>query len=210
MLHYALLLIFFLSGPELFAQDERYYRKMLSGDLGKTIPAESGVREINVSGDAYLIDLNNDGIEERLIPQKRDGVDWLEIQNSSLQSIFSAKLFTMGANGHLFRIKMVALNAKVKALILFLDEGVTQGGRLESQGVIYLLSFENNDLSTLKLQRGARFFHEVKAQREQYYRRAYNVNVYDIDKDGEREIVIEYHHIQRIFKYAGLGDWRVF
>lgn len=210
MLHYLLLLTFFFPGPALLAQDERDYRKMLSGGLAQVTPEQDGVRDFTVSGDSYLLDLNGDGIEERLIPQKRNGVDWLDIQDSSQKSIFSAKLFSTGSHSHLFRIKIVNLTPKVKVLILFLDEGSTLGGKLESQGIIYLLSFENNDFSTMKLTKSAKFFHEQKAQREQYFRRAYNVNIYDIDKDGEREIVIEYQHIQRVYKYAGYGDWIIF
>ncbi|MFA7614127.1 MAG: hypothetical protein WCY48_07800 [Candidatus Caldatribacteriota bacterium] len=209
MPHYVILLLFFLSSSALMAQDERYFRKMLSGDLVKKADIADGLPKFFVSADPYLMDLNGDGIEERIIPQKRDGVDWLEIQDSSHNVIFSAKLPSTGVHSHLFRIKMVALNSKVKTLILFLDEGYTHGGKFEAQGMIYLVSFENNDLTTLKLREGAKFFHEVHAQREQYYRRGYKVNVYDIDLDGDREIVVTYRHIQRIFKYAGHGDWKI-
>ncbi|HLT22565.1 MAG TPA: hypothetical protein VKZ84_03945, partial [Bacteriovoracaceae bacterium] len=117
MLHYVFLLTFFLTSTGLMAQDERYYRKMLSGDLGKKEEIEDGLQKFFVSGDAYLLDLNGDGIDERIVPQKRDGVDWIEIQDSSQRAIFSGKLFTTGANGHIFRIKVVNLNPKVKVLI---------------------------------------------------------------------------------------------
>lgn len=209
MLRYLILFVFFLTSHRLQAQDERYYRDMLAGDLVKKEGSAEPPRFF-VAGDAYLIDLNSDGIEERIIPQKRDGVDWIEIQDSSHNVLFSGKLLNSGADSHLFRIKFVYLTPKVKVLILFFDEGVTRGRKIEAQAITYLISFENNDLSTMKMQKGARFFHEVKAQRDQYFRRSYDVNVFDVDLDGEREITIEYQHIQRIFKYAGNGDWRIY
>ena len=210
MAQLSVLFIIFLISTNLWGQDERYYRKMLSGGLAISEKSVDSVPKFQVSGPAYLVDLNGDGIEERIIPEKRDGVDWLKIEDSSFSTIFETKIFATGANSHLYKVKLASLNTRVKVLILFLDEGTTEGAKLESYGKISLLSFENNNLSSMKFQEGARFYHEFKGQREQYSRRSYNVNVYDIDKDGEREVVVEYQHIQRVFKYAGFGEWRIF
>ena len=210
MAQFTLLLLIFLISGNLKAQDERYYRKMLSGGYAKPEKLVDRVPRFFVSGPAYLVDLNGDGIEERIIPEKRDGVDWLKIEDSSFSTIFETKLFATGSSSHLYKIKLAILNDKVKVLILFLDEGVTAGAKIESYGRISLISFENNNLATMKFQEGARFYHEMKGQREQYFRRSYSVNIYDIDKDGDREVVVEYQHIQRVFKYAGFGEWKIF
>ena len=62
------------------------------------------------------------------------------------------------------------------------------------------------DLKKMVLTAGPHIFHEKEAQREQYYRRDYQVNIYDIDGDGVREIAVQYNHIQRIMKYEN-GIW---
>ncbi len=165
------------------------------------------VPPFNAYGMMYRLDLNSDGIEETIQPQKRDGVDWIEIRDSSQRKIFEAKLLAMGRDSSLYKLRLVALSEKIRCLILFLDEGIVKGEHFESSGKIYLVSFENNDLSTLSITDGAHFFHEKKKHREQYWRRNYTVNVYDIDGDNRKEITIEYNHIQRIFRYKQSGEW---
>lgn len=206
------LILFLLISLPVVGQDERYYRQILAGDLPKydQDPTEKQLAQFNVTGTHYKIDLNEDKIEEIIEPQKRDGVDWLEIRNASHNKLFEAKLLAMGAESSIYKIKLVNLSKTLKAIILFLDEGKTQGKRFESTARIYVLSYENNDLSKMSLTEGPHFFHEREAHREQYWRRDYSVNVYDINGDGVREIAIQYNHIQRIMKYQGRGMWERF
>lgn len=212
MQHWAIFLFFFMISGLSFAQDERYYRQILAGEILKANPnaGEKAISQFDVQGPAYKFDLDGDKIEETIQPQKRDGVDWLEIRNSSERKLFEAKLLAMGAESSIYKIKVVNISDKVKAAILFLDEGQTAGKRFESTARIYVLTYEKNDLATLKMTEGPHFFHEKQAQREQYWRRDFMVNVYDIDGDGTREIAIQYNHIQRIMQYTGNGEWKRF
>lgn len=207
--HWVFFLLFFMISGLVSAQDERYFRKIFSGELPKTQEEylEVPVARLNVNGASYKVDLNGDQIEEVIQPQKRDGVDWIEIRNASQTKIFEAKLLAMGAESVLYKIKIVQISPKVKALILFLDEGFTRGRRFESTARFFVISFENNDLSKMWIEQGPHFFHEKEKQREQYWRRSYTVNVYDVDNDGVKEIGVMYNHIQRYMKYAGNGEW---
>ena len=204
-----LLLIFFTFIATAYAQDERYFRQILSGQLpvDNDEVIDSPLRTFVVKGKSYLVDLNGDGIDETLQPLKVDGLDALEIFDSSMRKLFHAKLPAAGSDANLYKIKLVHISKTVKTLILFLDEGKTDGKKFEATARIYLLTYEDNELSTLKLTKGPHFFHEKEAQREQYYRRDYLVNVYDIDLDGTREVSIQYNHIQRIMKYKSKGEW---
>ena len=200
---------FFILTGVVGAQDERYYRQILSGELSKSSEniKDTIISPINAFGGLYRIDLNSDGIEETIQPQKRDGVDWIEVRDASQRKLFEAKLLAMGAESVLYKVRLVSLSQKVRAIILYLDEGFTKGRHFESTAKVYLISFENNDLSTMSITDGAHFFHEKKAQREQYLRRTYNVNVHDIDGDGVKEISVQYNSIQRIFRYKTNGEW---
>jgi hypothetical protein len=204
-----LLIIFFTLLCSAHAQDERYFRQILSGQLpaDNEEVVDSPLRTFVVKGKSYLVDLNGDGIDEVLQPLKVDGLDALEIFDGSMRKLFHAKLPAAGSDANLYKLKLVHLSKTVKSLILFLDEGKTDGKRFEATARIYLLSFENNDLSTLKLSKGPHFFHEKDSQREQYFRRDYSVNVFDLDHDGTREVAVQYNHIQRIMKYKGKGEW---
>ena len=215
MVHHCwLLLIFFSLNSKVLAQDERFFRQILTDDLhiepnvSKT--KTMSYHQFNVKGASYKVDLNSDGIEESLQPQKRDGVDWLEIRDYSERVIFETKLLAMGAESKIYKIRMAHLSKIVRTLIIFVDEGYTQGKKFESTAQVYFVSYENNNLKTLKLTQGPHFFHEKESQREQYWRRDYAVNVFDIDLDGTREIAIQYNHIQRIYKYLGNGEWLKF
>lgn len=202
-------LLFFLLSGAVLGQDERYYRQIFSGELPRITEdiLESSSSQFNVKGPSYRFDLDGDRIEEIIEPEKRDGVDWIVIRNSSRTKIFEAKLLSMGAESIIYKIKIVDISKTARSLIVFLDEGYTQGKKFESTARFFVITFENNDLSKMWIEQGPHFFHEKQAQREQYWRRNFNVNVYDIDGDGTKEIAVMYNHIQRIMRYKGKGEW---
>ena len=203
-----LFLIFTLS-LTVSGQDERYYRQILNGELPESGQEIKEVQEhqFNVKGASYSVDLNGDGFEESLQPQKRDGVDWLEIKDSSQRKLFEAKLLAMGGESVIYKIKLAQISPTTKLLVLFLDEGKSSGRRFESTARIFLLTFDNNDLSTLKLTSGPHHFHEKEGQRDQYWRRNYSVEIKDVDGNGVRDVIVEFNHIQRIMLYQGKGEW---
>ncbi len=201
--------MFLLGSAEIFAQDERYYRQILSGDLPVTADSRDNfVRNFLIKGPEYHLDLDGDGVEEIIQPEKRDGTDWISILNSSRSSLFAAKLFAAGGDSSIYKIRMVNLSTRVKALIIFLDEGVTHGLKFESTARIYLLSYEDNKLSTLTMNPGPHIYQEKEAQREQYWRREFVVDVTDLNNDNMREVVVHFNHIQYVLEYQGTGEWK--
>lgn len=207
--HWPVLFLFFLSW-QLHAQDERYYRQMLAGDLPELLQEvkETPVTPFVVEGPLYSVDLNQDGHNEALQPLKRDGVDWLIIHDSTKRKIFEGKILATGGESAISKIRLVQLSPKVRALIVYLDEGATRGKAFESTAKLFVLSFEDSDLSTLSLVPGPHFYHEREAQREQYLLRDYQVTVADLNGDGTREITVHYNHIQRVMEYQGKGQWK--
>jgi hypothetical protein len=191
------------------AQDERYFRQLIAGELPQLLQDSPASRlpQFNVNGASYKVDLNGDGIEESIQTQKRDGVDWLQISNFSQRVIFEAKLLAMGSESQIYKLKLVHIKPEVKTLIVFLDEGFTRGRKFESTARIFLLTWEKNDLDKIRLTQGPHFFHEREGQREQYWRRDYMVNVVDIDGDGTREVAVQFNSINRIMRYIGNGEW---
>ncbi len=193
---------------EIFAQDERYYRQILTGELPEVVdPKESFVRNYLVKGSEYMVDLDGDGIEEILQPEKRDGIDWLTIMNSSRGIVYSAKFYSAGGESAIYKIRMVHLTPRIRTLIVFLDEGITKGLRFESTARLYFLSWEDNKLSTLALNPGPHIYQEKEAQRDQYWRREFVVDVTDLNEDDKREIIVHFGHIQHIYEYRGSGEW---
>jgi len=182
---------------------------MLSGELPLLNQefVEVPTTKFLIDGPEYQIDLNQDGVEEILIPQKRDGVDWIELRNISQSKIAEYKVFSSGAESCIYKLKVVTISKNTKAILIFLDEGFTLGRRFESNARLFVLSFENNDLKTLKFTTGPHIFIEREAYRDNYYRRDYVVNVVDFEEDGIKEISVQFNKIQRIMKYLGKGEW---
>jgi hypothetical protein len=209
MVHHLKLFLLFLLTFKAYGQDERYFRQILKGETPNLSlqSSEFKTRELNVDGASYHVDLNGDGIEEIIRPQKKDGVDCIEIRDSSSRIVFESKLLAIGGDSAIYKIKLAQLSKEVKVLILFLDEGQSTGKKFENLGRIFLLTLENNDLSKMKMKMGPHHFHEKEGQREQYWRRDYSVEVRDLDHDGVRDIIVEYNHIQRIMRYKGKGEW---
>lgn len=208
MQHLGLLLLFLVTF-NVSAQDERYYRQILNGELplqGQSL-AETREHQFNVKGAAYNVDLNGDGFEEIIQPQKRDGVDWLEIQDSTKRKVFEAKLLAVGGDSAIYKIKLAQISKTTKVLVIYLDEGQTSGRRFESTARIFLLTLDNNDFATFRLTQGPHHFHEKEGQRDQYWRKSYSVDIRDVDQNGIRDVVVEFNHIQRIMQYLGRGEW---
>jgi len=209
MVHYLGVFVLLFMSLGAFAQDERYYRQILNGELPSLGLEMKEVQEhqFNVKGVGYSVDLNDDGIEEVIQPQKRDGVDWIEIKDSGQRKIFDAKLLAMGGESAIYKAKLSHISKSTKLLLLFLDEGKTAGRKFESTARIYLITFDNNDLSTMQMTVGPHHFHEKEGQRDQYWQKDYSVEIRDVDKDGVRDVVVQYNHIQRIMTYKGRGNW---
>jgi hypothetical protein len=212
MVQHLYLFLIFLISFNISAQDERYYRQILKGELPSfnQDAKEDQEHQYSVLGAFYTVDLNGDGVEEIIQPQKRDGVDWIEIKDSSKRKIFEAKLLAMGGESHIYKIKMAQISQKTKLLLIYLDEGRTVGRRFESTARIFLLTFDNNDLSTMQITEGPHYFHEKEGQREQYWRRDYAVEIRDVDQNGTRDVIVQFNHIQRIMIYKGKGEWERF
>lgn len=208
MQHWPVFLLLFLSFS-LQAQDERYYRQMLAGDLPQFSDElkESPVSPISIDGPHYNIDLNGDGILESVRPAKREGIDYVIVQNAAKTVVFEGKMLAMGGESTIYKMRFVHLSKNTKALVIFLDEGATHGLQFESTARIFVLTWDNDDFGSMKLSQGPHFYHEKEKQRDQYWSREYQVGVRDLNNDGTREIIVHYNHIQRIMQYKGKGEW---
>lgn len=208
MVQQTLVLIILLFSTLSYGQDERYYRQILTGELPKMNQQflYTPTSQFSVLGPEYRVDLDGDGIEEIISPEKLDGVDVINIANSLGSVVFKGKIPSNGAGSVIYKIRFVNISVNVKALLVFIDEGATQSKKFESTARFVVLTFENNDYRKITVSLGPHIFHEKEAQREQYFRRDYQVNIYDLDNDGTREIAVQYNHIQRIMKYEN-GIW---
>jgi hypothetical protein len=201
--------VLFLENP-VYAQDQRFIQKILSGELIEDKKAEIVAPYYVIKGSTYKLDLNGDGEEENIQKLIIDGIDYLEITNLSGNTLAKYRLSPKGVESNLYRIKVSKISAKESVLVFYFYEGKTDSARFEATAKIYLASFETKDLKFYPIIEADSFFHEREAIRGQYYNRTLAVNVVDSNDDGKRDVVISFGHIQYIYIFKGSGLWQKF
>jgi hypothetical protein len=191
------------------AQDERFFRDIFTNRLkdksdGVFVPKD----KIKVKTGSYQLDLNDDGIYENLVMSKRDNQNYFQILNFRGQKIYETYLQATGIDAGVYKIQWSAITKDSRVLILHFYEGYTQSTRFEGIARLYFVTIDNKKLSTLKATKGPAFFHEYEKERESYWRRFFHVNVLDYNKDGSREISVNFKSISSIYTYKGSGNWK--
>ena len=208
-----IVLIFCLLAPKFsFCQDEKFFRDIFTGDLAKK--PEETVSEKKYTNlfhsPEYLIDLNNDGIEQAVVIVKRDGDDWVDIFDQYKEKLFSYKFEEKGIYSTVYRIVRKRLNDKTVVLIFYYFEGETNYINFESSARIYLLTIDNKDLKSMSMFKGPSIFEEFKSYRSDYHLRNYKNAVIDLALRENRQLIVKYRGMSQVFMYAGNGKWKTF
>ncbi len=163
---------------------------------------------INITSSFYEIDLDEDGIKESFTSTNLDGIDAFQIYNKNQSKIFESKFQTKGPKSRLYRMELRRLSSVTKVMILYYFEGVTNYLTLKNPGYLYFVTIDRNDLSTLKMSKGPMFWLEHKDIDDTYSQRKFDVDIYDFNKDGVKEVRAKYHQISSVFMYQGQGVWQ--
>lgn len=188
-----------------WSQDERFYRNMFNGLLQKgqkPIPYK-----IKVFSPKYMIDLNRDGINESFQAVKKDGVDFIRINDAYGEKLCEHKIESKGAKSRIFKANFVKVNKNVDVLVLHFYEGEIDVSTYESSARLYFVTILNGKLASASLTKGPYFWNEKEKRPNQYWNRKYTVNFVDYNKDGQKEISVNYHNISKIFYYSKNGIW---
>ena len=189
-----------------FGQDERFYRSMFNGVLSKK--NEFTPYKVKVFSPKYMIDLNRDGIKESFQTVKKDGIDFIRLNNSFGELIFEASLFTKGSNSSIYKANFFNVKENVDVLVLHFYEGENSSATFEASGRLYFITILNQDMRTASLTRGPYFWHERERAAGKYWNRKYTVNFVDYNNDGTREISVSFNDISRIYYYTKNGVWK--
>jgi hypothetical protein len=201
------LFLFALALNSAFAQDERYFRDIFSGALVQKSKQSQLPPKIVVHSPFYRMDINGDGLPEQFRTSKRDNLDWFEIYDFRDQLIYEVELETQGVKSGIYKLRLVELSSRSKAVLIHFYEGFTESTKFDGTARLYVASFDDNNINKISFIRGPHFFHEFSKVREQYFRRPMSVNVLDYNQDGVKEISTSYGFTQYIMSYRGSGEW---
>ncbi len=200
-------MIMFFVNP-VMGQDERFWRKLVTGELTREQKKEPDPPKWVFSTPRYEFDLNGDGKNESIEIQKRDGLNVVEIFSHNKSLLFTGSLTGLGVESKIYRLRLIDVSANVRALLVHFYEGKTQSQRFEATARLYFVTFNKTSMDKFSFQKGPQYWHEYEAPRDQYWRRQYAINVMDLDKDGSKEVFINFNSNQSVWKYQNSGLWR--
>ncbi|PIP90115.1 MAG: hypothetical protein COW01_09555 [Bdellovibrionales bacterium CG12_big_fil_rev_8_21_14_0_65_38_15] len=210
MLKLLALFTLFMASNSGYAQDERFIRKLLSGDLGVEGVEENKPKpHFHVASAMYEIDLNSDNRVESIVIEKKDSEDWLHIQNYERQIIYSLKFVRKGWESDVYKINLRKLSDNTHVLLVRYYEGHNQGDNFTGTARLYTISWENNDLTKISSLRGPEIWDEFRDSKIHYHQRPQLISLNDLDGDGYKEISIRHHLSTKVMKYLGKGEWQL-
>ncbi|HLE11221.1 MAG: hypothetical protein A2504_10560 [Bdellovibrionales bacterium RIFOXYD12_FULL_39_22] len=193
------------------AQDERLFKKIISGDFTKIVgnTRSENYLETFISK-FYAIDLNSDGFDESVAYEKSDGQDWIRLHDAFKRPIIRFKLDTVGKDSYIYKIGFRKLGPQIKVLLIYFYEGQRDYLQFVGSSRLYLIAVENNDLTKLEIAKGPIVFEEMRQSFGHYHKRYYEVSLYDYNGDGIKEVAAKYNTISHVMSYRGSGQWSKF
>ncbi len=202
-------ILFFLLIHSAIGQDERFYRGVFTGALNKQ-KKTAFIYKVEVAGPKYMLDLDRDGVKDSLQLIKRDGVDFIRINDYQGRAVFEQQLDTKGKQSKVFKIHLKTISPTVDVLIVHYFEGYNGAVEFEASARLYFATIKDRDLSKITFSPGPHFWHEYELSADKfnyYWNRRYQVNTLDYNGDGVNEISISFNKIQRIFFYSVDGKF---
>ncbi len=208
-----LYILFFIlfSTIHIFAQDERYFRKVMTGEVSNKFIVDKQNKQYKLKANSsfYEVDLNGDGFSESIVTQKRDNEDWLHIHDFNKTRIKSFKFIAHGKDSWIYKVSLRRLSNRTNVLLVHFFEGSVEYTQYNATSRLYVINIDSGDLSTIKIHKGPVLFEEVQGRRGRYYyQRQYNLILNDYNRDGINEIIIKKGLISRGLAYLGNGKWR--
>jgi hypothetical protein len=156
--------------------------------------------------DEFQFDLNRDGKKESILLQMIDWRPMMTITTDSGEKF--SYLFEIKGNGaHLFQIDNFVINKNNDLLLIFhLYEGhLTAKSKMDASARLFFLTLpQGKFLKNLVLQSGPIIFQENEPRKMTYLNRKKSVEVFDLDHDGEKEIVVSFNNRNEIYKWNKL------
>lgn len=191
------------------AQDERYFRDLLSGDFFKDKKIEATKPRFRAFAPLYELDLTGDYRPERLMFELRDGQDWVSLYSDQKKPIFRYQLGPTGAESQVYRLRKIDVSDEIKALVLYYFEGANRYLGVQSYARVHILTYRPNNLSkTIKAFKGPVFWEEFHDGKDHYRRRKYDIEFADLNNDGTKEMLLKLNNVTRIYSLQDSGEWK--
>jgi len=194
-----------ISLSRLFAQDEKTFRDILLHQENKKDPLKKV--HVKTRSKRYVIDLNSDGKKDSFYTSKEDGKDIMTFFNHKKVKVFSHAFESHGPWGRIFKVQIRKISKETDVMLIYFYEGLNRYIDTLGTARVYFLTIDNKDFKTLSMFKGPLVWTEKKDRKENYFKRKYDVTLYDYDNNDRREVSVKFRGVSRVFAYEGLGQW---
>jgi hypothetical protein len=149
----------------------------------------------------YEIDLNQDGTQEGIIFEQRDGESWIVLYNSQGRKIGDFKFTITGRYAAPVLLRLRVLGPQVSVLAIAFKEGENFYTNFSNTIRWYFLLIEGLQLQEMYLIPGPLMAEEHLNFQRRYFRRGSELQFKDLNQDGILDIVVGYRSIRRAYIY---------
>lgn len=200
--------LFILNLSIAHCQDEVYMRKLLMGEFEKKVAKKQYYnKKYDVSSALYEFDMNSDNRVEKFSYRYVDGASWLHILDYYNNKIFNYEFDVNGLHARLYKIRAKDLSPRVRIFVMYFYDGFASYLEYKGNARVYFLTMEDNKLKSLSMFKGPMVWEEYKNSRQHYHQRSYKLYFKDYNKDGIKEVIIDFFGTRRIYMYQGSGQW---
>jgi len=201
-------LLNWLVSPSCFAQDERYFRRLFSGEAQKSsAPEMDKTYKMKVNSPLYRLDLVGDTQKEGLNYEHKDGEDWFYVIAANGKALAKYQFETKGHDSKVFKISLRKLSERTKLLIIYFYEGFHHYLEFEGSTRVYFLTIDDRDAKKINFYQGPVVWHEFEDGKEHYHQRYYHVDLEDLNHDGIQEIRVRTKENIYVYLYSDFGKW---
>lgn len=190
-----------------FAQDERYFRELFSGELTQEKKVDKKTYKWTANSPFYEMDLGGTQFPESLVIEKKDGEDWLYIHDEKKVRIFSFKFDVNGKDSLIYRVSKRRLSKNTELLIFYYYEGNTDFRNFKGSVRLYFLTIDNRDLSTISMFKGPIYWDEREMPGGKYSQKKFGIELIDFNHDGKMEIAVGGKVLSKVYFYKSGGKW---
>ena len=184
-----------------WGQDGKFLRDLQQGKFRTTQDRSADQYSFVLESMLYEIDLNQDGSQEGIIFEQRDGESWMVLYNAQGRKLGEWKFSSSGRYAAPVLLRLRVLGPQVIVLAIAFKEGENAYTEFSNTIRWYFLLMEGLQLRNMHLIPGPLMAEERLDFQRRYVRRGSQIQFVDLNQDGILDIVVGYRAIRRAYVY---------